>query len=163
MEHKDKIEQVSNPVDYLQKNSYGLYYGDDSEGFYELDWYETAEEAFNSALGTVISGMISLEELDVFAEEEELSVESKSFIQDLRQKFKSEGLSKELLESINEKLGDQQGFGWWGTFKQLKQGDELFHGDLIRSHFRGNDDSEPITDEEEEMFAEWVTRIPFTW
>jgi hypothetical protein len=43
MEYKDKIEQVSNPIDYLQKNSYGLYYGDDSEGFYELDWYETAD------------------------------------------------------------------------------------------------------------------------
>ena len=72
------------------------------------------------------------------------------------------GLSKELLENINEKLDESQGVGWWGTFEQLKQGDELFYGDLIRSHFRGNDNSEPIT-AEEEIFAKWVTRIPFTW
>lgn len=152
-------EQIENPLLYLSQNSYGLLYADNEAAEYEFIWAASPKELFERAYEMVLNAKLS------YIEEEggtELDQESKDALERARSNFEAHGLSDEALAHLMslDPYGEQAGIAWWGSYEQLKTSEKGWPQQM-RGAFRRNSDVSPITKEEEDNFALYVTREPF--
>jgi len=82
--------------------------------------------------------------------------EYQASIQPILNRVKTEGLSSDVLDKLNEAIRDHSIVNWWGTFNDLLKGDSEFTRDIIDRFLPEEREGSALQAHEMDEFVEYL-------